>query len=121
MIGSICKSLRDSIPTQCKNDRKRGKTAGVKVNDVSETTATIEEAKLIDNNNNNAAIVVELVDHPNDVENIDFEVEFEHLMIADIEDADADTTLGKHEEVPRQILLSINNVDLDGMTVPLPP
>ena len=42
-------------------------------------------------------------------------------MIADIEDADADTMLGQHEEVPRQMLLSIDNVDLDGMTIPLPP
>ena len=38
---------------------------------------------------------MKLVDHPND-ENIDFEVEFEHLLVADIEDADADTTLGQH-------------------------
>ena len=49
-------------------------------------------------------------------------------MIADIEDADADTLFGQHEEVPRQMLLSIDNADLDGMivpldgmTVPLPP
>ena len=40
--------------------------------------------------------MAELVDHPNDVENIDFEVEFEWLMIAKIEDADADTMLGQH-------------------------
>ena len=63
----------------------------------------------------------ELLDHPNDVESIDFEVEFEHLMIAVIEDADADTMVGQHEEVPRQIVLSTDNVDLDGITVPLPP
>ena len=121
IIGSIRKSLKDSIPTQCKNDWKRDKTVEVEVNDVSETTVTIEETELSDNSNNNAAIVAELVDHPDDVENIDFEVEFEYLMIADIEDADADTILGQHEEVPRQMLLSIDNVDLDGMTVPLPP
>ena len=82
---------------------------------------TIEETELSDNSNNNAAIVAELVDHPNDVENIDFEVEFEWLMITDIEDADADIMLGQHEEVPRQMLLSNDNVDLDGMTVSLPP
>ena len=121
IIGSICKSLKDSIPTWCKNDRKRDKTVGVEVNDVSETAVTIEEAELSDNINNNAAIVAELVDHPNDVENIDFEVEFEWLMIADIEDGDADTTLGQHEEGTRQMLLSTDNADLDGMTVPLPP
>ena len=119
IIGSIHKSLKDSIPTWCKNDRKRDKTVGVEVNDVSETTATIEETKLGDNSNNNAAIVAELVDHPNDVENI--EVEFEWLMIADIEDADADTMLGQHEEVHRQMLLSTDNADLDGMTISLPP
>ena len=101
IIGPIHKSLKDSVPTQCKNDRKRDKTVGVEVNDVSETTVRIEETKLSDNRNNNAAIVAELVDHPNDVEYIDFEVEFEQLMIADIEDADADTMLGQHEEVPR--------------------
>ena len=61
------------------------------------------------------------MDHPSDVENIDFEAEFECLMIADTEDADADTALGQHEEVPRQIFLSIDNMHLDGMTVPLPP
>ena len=93
-IRLIHKSLKDSIPTWCKNDRKRDKTVGVEVNDVSETTVTIEETKLSDNNNNNAAIVVELVDHPNDVENIHFEEEFECQMIADIEGADADTMLG---------------------------
>ena len=38
IIGTICKSLKDSIPTQCKNERKRDKTVGVEVNDVSETT-----------------------------------------------------------------------------------
>ena len=65
--------------------------------------------------------MAELVDHPNDVENIDFEVEFEWLMIADIEDADADTMLGQHEEGTRQMILSTDNADLDGMTVPLPP
>ena len=95
IIGSIHKSPKDSIPTWCKNDRKRDKTVGVEVHDVSETV-TIEETKLNDNSNsndNNAAIVAELVDHPNDVENIDFEMEFEWLMIADIEDADADTML----------------------------
>ena len=64
--------------------------------------------------------MAELVDHPNDVENIAFEVEFE-LMIADIKDADADTTLGQHEEGTTQMLLSTDNVDLDGRTVPLPP
>ena len=121
IIGLIHKSLKDSIPTQCKNDRKRDKTVGVEVNVVSETTATIEETELSDNSNNNEAIVAELVDHPDDVENIDFEAEFECLMIADIEDADADTMRGQHEEVPRQMLLSIDNVDLDGTTVPLPP
>ena len=73
------------------------------------------------NNSNNAAIVVEHVDHPNDEENIDFEAEFECLMIADNEDADADTMLGQHEEVPRQMVLSTDNADLDGTTVPLPP
>ena len=119
IIGSIHKSLKDSIPTWCKNDRKRDKTVGVEVNDVSETTATIEETKLGDNSNNNAAIVAELVDHPNDVENI--EVEFEWLMIADIEDVDADTMLGQHEEDHRQMLLSTDNADLDGMTISLPP
>ena len=92
IIGLIHKSLKDSIPIQCKNDRKRGKTVGLKVNDVSETTATIEDTKLSGNSNNNAAVVAELVDHPNDVENIDIEAEFECLMIADIEDADAWTT-----------------------------
>ena len=42
-------------------------------------------------------------------------------IFADIEDADADTMIGQHEEVPRQMFLSIDNLDLDGMTVPLPP
>ena len=42
-------------------------------------------------------------------------------MIGDIEGADADTTLGQNEDVPRQMFLSIDNVHLDGMTVPLPP
>ena len=73
---------------------KGTKTVRVKVNDVSKTTATVEGPELSDNSNNNAAIVVELVDHPNDVENIDLEAEFECLMIADIEGADADTILG---------------------------
>ena len=41
-------------------------------------------------------------------------------MIAHIEDTDADTMLGQHEEVPRQLFLSIDNADLAGMTVPLP-
>ena len=81
-------------------------------------TATIEETKINDNNDNNAEIVTELVDHPNDVESIDYETEFEQLMIADIEDADADTMLGQHEE---QIFVSTDNADLDGMTVPMPP
>ena len=117
IIGSMHKSLTDSIPAQCKNDRKRDKTVGVKVNDLSETTATIEETELCDNSNNNASLVAELVDHPNDVENIDFEVEFECLMIADIEDADADTMPGQHKEVPRQMFLSVDDV----MPVLLPP
>ena len=73
IIGSICKLLKNNIPTWCKNDRKRDKTVGVEVHDVSETPVTLEETKLSDNSNNNAATVVELVDHPNDVENIDFE------------------------------------------------
>ena len=120
IIGSICKSLKDSIPTRCKNHRKRDKTVGVEVNDVSETTATTEETKLSDNSNNNGVIVAELVDHPSDVENIDFEAEFECLMISGIEDADAHTTLGQHEEVPRQMFLSVD-VHLDGMPVLLPP
>ena len=41
-------------------------------------------------------------------------------MIADIEDADADTMIGQHAEGTRQILLSTDNADLDGMTVHLP-
>ena len=32
IIGSIHKSLNNSIPTQCKKDRKRDKTVGVEVN-----------------------------------------------------------------------------------------
>ena len=91
------------------------------VNDVSETRATIEETKLNDNSNNNAAIEVELGDHPNDVENIDFEAEFEWLMITDIEDiedADADTMLGQHEE---QMFVYTDNADLDGRTIHMPP
>ena len=43
IIGSICKSLKNSIPTWCKNDRKRDKTVGVIVNGVSEATAAIEK------------------------------------------------------------------------------
>ena len=117
-LGSIHKSLKDSIPTWCKNDRKRDKVVAVEVNDVSEMSVTIEETKINDNSNNNAAIVVELVDHPNNVESIDFEAEFEQLMIADIEDEDADTTHGQHEE---QMFVSTDDVDLDGMTVPMPP
>ena len=58
------------------------------------------------------------MDHPNDVENIDFEGKFEHLMIADIEDAD--TMLGHHEKVPKQRFLS-DDVQLDGVPVALPP
>ena len=65
--------------------------------------------------------MAELVDNPNDVENIDFEAVFEWLMIADIEDADADTTLVQHEEGTRKMVLFTDNADLDGMTVPLPP
>ena len=118
ILGSICKSLKDSIPTQCKNDKKRDKTVGVEVNDTSETTVTIEETEINDNCDNNTAIVAELVDHPNDMENIDFEAEFEQLMIANIEDADADTMLGQCEE---QMFVSIDNVNLDGMTVPMAP
>ena len=60
------------------------------------------------------------MDHPNDVENIDFEAEFEYLMIADIEDADADTMVGQHEKVLEQMFLS-DDVQLDGLPVPLPP
>ena len=86
---------------------------------VSET-ASIEETELSDNSDNNAPIVAELVDHPNDMENIDFEVEFECLMIADIEDADADTTLGQHEKVHGQMILSVDAY-LDGLPVPPPP
>ena len=121
IIRSIHKSLKDSTPTWCKTDRKRDKTVGVEVNDVNEITATIEETELSDNSNNNAVIVAELVDHPKYVENIDFEAEFECLMIADIEDADADTMIRQYEEIRRQILLSTDNVDFDEMTVPLPP
>ena len=118
ILGSMHKSLKDNIPTWCKNDRKRDKTIGVEVNDVREMTATIEETKINDNSDNTAAIVVEILDHPNDVENIDFEAGFEWLIIADIEDANADTMLGQHEE---QMFVSTDNVDLDGMTVPMPP
>ena len=42
-------------------------------------------------------------------------------MITYIEDADADTLLGQHEEATRQMLLFTDNVDLDRMPVPLPP
>ena len=121
IIILICKSLKDSIPTQCKNDRKRNKTVGLKVNYVSETTVTIEETKLRNNSTSNAAIVVELVDHPNDVENIDFEVEFKCLIIAYTEGADADSMLGQYMEVPRPTFLSIDSAHSDGMPVPLPP
>ena len=55
------------------------------------------------------------------MENIDFEAEFECLMIADIENADADTMLGQHKEAPRQMFLSIDNAHLYGMPIPLPP
>ena len=58
------------------------------------------------------------MDHPNDVENIDFEAEFECLMIADIEDAD--TMLGQYEKVSEHMFLSAD-MQLDGMSVPLPP
>ena len=58
------------------------------------------------------------MDHPNDVENIDFEAKFEHQMIADIENAD--TMLGQHEKVPKQRFLS-DDVQLDGVAVALPP
>ena len=60
------------------------------------------------------------MDHPNDVETIDFEVEFECLMIADIEDTD--TMLGQQEKVPEQMFLC-DNAQLDGVPVPpfLPP
>ena len=95
IIGSIHKSLKDNIPTQCEKDRKRDKTVGVEVKNENETTTSFKETELSDNTDNSAAIVVELVDHPNDVENIDFEVEFKHLLIADIEGAD--TMLGQHE------------------------
>ena len=63
---------------------------------------------------------MELVDHPDDVENLDVEAEFEHLMIADIEIAD--TMLGQHKKVPEQMFLC-DNVQLDGVPVPppLPP
>ena len=58
--------------------------------------------------------------HPNDVENIDFEVEFECLMIADIENAD--TMLGQREKVPEQMFLC-DDAQLDGVPIPppLPP
>ena len=108
IIGSIHKSLKDSIPTWCKKDRKRDKTVGAKVNDVSETTTSIEETKLSDNSNNNVAIIVE---HG-------MEAEFECQMIAVIEDAD--TMLGQHEKVSEQMFLSAD-MQLDGVPVPLPP
>ena len=58
------------------------------------------------------------MDHPNDVENTEFEAKFEHLMIADIEDAD--TRFGQHEKVPEQMFLS-DDVQLDGVAVAMPP
>ena len=58
------------------------------------------------------------MDHLNDVENIDFESEFEFLLIADIEDAD--TMLEQHEKVPEQMSLS-DDGQLDEVFVPLPP
>ena len=58
------------------------------------------------------------MDHPNDAENIDFEVEFQCLMIADIEDAD--TILGQDEKVPEQVFLS-DDAQLDGLPVPPTP
>ena len=54
------------------------------------------------------------MDHPNDVENIDREVEFECLMIADMEDVD--TMLGQHEKVPEQMFLC-EDAQLDGAPV----
>ena len=42
----------------------------------------------------------------------DFEVEFEHPMIVDIEDAD--TMLGQYEKVPEQMFLS-DDAQLDGV------
>ena len=41
-------------------------------------------------------------------------------VIADIEDADADTMLGQHEKVHEQMILSVD-AHLDGFPVPLPP
>ena len=58
------------------------------------------------------------MDHPNDVESTEVEAKFEHLIIADIEDAD--TMLGQHEKVPKQRFLS-DDVQLDGVPVALPP
>ena len=57
---------------------------------------------------------------PNDVENIDFEAEFECLMIVDIEDAD--TMLGQHKKVCESLFLC-DDAQLDGVTAPppLPP
>ena len=57
---------------------------------------------------------MELVDHPNDEEHIDFEAEFLCLMIADIEDAHADIMLGQYEKVPELMFLS-DDVQLDGL------
>ena len=59
-----------------KNDRKRYKTVGVEVIDISETPATIEETEVSDNSNNNAIIVAYLVDHPNHVEKLLFKPSF---------------------------------------------
>ena len=58
------------------------------------------------------------MDHSNDVENIDFEAEFECLMIADIEDVDK--MLEQHEKVPEQMFL-FDDAQLDGVPVPPPP
>ena len=55
--------------------------------------------------------------HPNGVENIDFEVKFDHPMIAVIEDAS--TMLGQHEKVPEPMFLC-GHVQLDGVPVPPP-
>ena len=61
---------------------------------------------------------MESADHPNDVENTEFEAKVEHLMFSDIEDAD--TMLGQHMKVPEQMFLS-DDVQLDGVPVVLPP
>ena len=63
-------TLEDIMNHLIKKHRKRDKTVGVEINDVSETTTSIKETDLSDNSDNNAAIVAELVAHPNDVENI---------------------------------------------------